>query len=33
MLLKLELKTAFVYGAFSAPMCILMWMYLPETKG
>lgn len=33
MLLALSLKTGFVYGAFSVPVCILMWIYLPETKG
>ncbi|KAN0102857.1 MFS general substrate transporter [Hyaloscypha variabilis] len=33
MLLALSLKTGFVYGAFSIPICILMWLYLPETKG
>ncbi|KAH8881094.1 MFS general substrate transporter [Thozetella sp. PMI_491] len=32
MLLALDLKTGFVYGAFSIPICILMWLYLPETK-
>ncbi|KAI5458760.1 hypothetical protein BGZ63DRAFT_432233 [Mariannaea sp. PMI_226] len=33
MLLSLNVKTGFVYGAFSVPMCILLWFYLPETKG
>lgn len=33
MLLALNLRAAFVYGALSVPMCILMWLYLPETKG
>jgi hypothetical protein len=33
MLLNLSLKTAFVYGAFSLPVCIGMWLYVPETKG
>lgn len=33
MLLALSLRAAFVYGALSVPMCILMWLYLPETKG
>lgn len=33
MLLALGLKSGFVYGAFSVPICALMWMYLPETKG
>ncbi|KAH7356508.1 general substrate transporter [Rhexocercosporidium sp. MPI-PUGE-AT-0058] len=33
MLLSLSLKTGFVYGAFSIPVCIIMWLYLPETKG
>lgn len=33
MLLALNLRAAFVYGALSVPMCILMWLYVPETKG
>jgi len=33
MLLALDLRTAFVYGAFSVPICVLMWLYLPETAG
>ncbi|BEJ17722.1 hypothetical protein CspHIS471_0611230 [Cutaneotrichosporon sp. HIS471] len=33
MLLALNLRAAFVYGALSVPMCVLMWLYLPETKG
>jgi len=33
MLLALSLKTGFVYAAFSVPICILLWLYLPETKG
>lgn len=33
MLLALGLRTAFVYGAVSVPTCILMWLYIPETKG
>lgn len=33
LLLHLSVKAGFVYGAFSVPMCILMWLYLPETKG
>jgi len=33
MLLALNVKAAFVYGAFSVPLCVLMWLYLPETKG
>ena len=33
MLLALTVKAGFVYGAFSVPICILMWVYLPETKG
>ncbi|KIN08770.1 hypothetical protein OIDMADRAFT_48613 [Oidiodendron maius Zn] len=33
MLLALSVKAGFVYGAFSVPICILMWLYLPETKG
>ncbi|RAO72321.1 uncharacterized protein BHQ10_008333 [Talaromyces amestolkiae] len=32
MLLALSLKTGFVYGAFSVPICVLMWLYLPETR-
>lgn len=33
LLLNLSLRAGFVYGAFSVPMCVLMWLYLPETKG
>lgn len=33
MLLSLGVRAGFVYGAFSVPICILMWLYLPETKG
>lgn len=33
MLLALDLRTAFVYGALSVPICILMWLYVPETAG
>jgi MFS transporter, SP family, general alpha glucoside:H+ symporter len=33
MLLALDLKTGFVYGAFSIPICIIFWFFLPETKG
>lgn len=33
MLLNLSLRTAFVYGAFSIPICVAMWLYVPETKG
>lgn len=33
MLLALNVKAGFVYGAFSVPICIFMWLYLPETKG
>lgn len=33
MLLALSLKTGFVYAALSVPTCILMWLYIPETKG
>lgn len=32
MLLHLGLRSGFVYGSLSVPMCILMWLYLPETK-
>ncbi|KIX09569.1 uncharacterized protein Z518_00649 [Rhinocladiella mackenziei CBS 650.93] len=32
MLLALSLKAGFVFGAFSVPICILMWLYLPESK-
>lgn len=33
MLLNLNLRAGFVYGALSIPMCALTWMYIPETKG
>ncbi|KAJ6007397.1 hypothetical protein N7540_011373 [Penicillium herquei] len=33
MLLALNLKSGFVFGAFLVPVCILMWLYIPETKG
>jgi len=33
MLVKLNLRTTFVFGAFSVPICICMWIFLPETKG
>jgi SP family general alpha glucoside:H+ symporter-like MFS transporter len=33
MLLNLDLATGFVYGAFSLPICICMWLFIPETKG
>jgi SP family general alpha glucoside:H+ symporter-like MFS transporter len=33
MLLNLSLMTGFVYGAFSLPICICMWLFIPETKG
>ncbi|KAF7185486.1 General alpha-glucoside permease, partial [Pseudocercospora fuligena] len=33
MLLHLSLRAAFVYFAFSVPICIIMWLYVPETKG
>ncbi|OIW26886.1 MFS general substrate transporter [Coniochaeta ligniaria NRRL 30616] len=33
MLLALSVKSGFVYGAFSVPICVLMWLYVPETKG
>jgi len=33
MLLNLSLMTGFVYGACSLPICICMWLYIPETKG
>lgn len=32
MLLALSVKAGFVYGAFSVPICIFFWFYLPETK-
>lgn len=32
MLLALSVKAGFVYGAFSVPICVLMWLYLPETR-
>lgn len=31
LLLNLSLRAGFVYGAFSVPMCIIMWLYIPET--
>ncbi|KAH8677975.1 general substrate transporter [Xylariales sp. PMI_506] len=33
MLLALSIKSGFVFGALSVPICILMWLYIPETKG
>ncbi|KAJ6785288.1 hypothetical protein PWT90_01088 [Aphanocladium album] len=33
MLLSLGVRAGFVFGAFSVPICILMWLYIPETKG
>lgn len=33
MLLALNIKACFIYGALSVPCCILMWLYVPETKG
>lgn len=33
MLLALDVRTAFIYGAFSVPTCICMWLFIPETKG
>ncbi|PCH03909.1 Major facilitator superfamily domain, general substrate transporter [Penicillium occitanis (nom. inval.)] len=33
MLLKLNLRSGFVFGALSVVICILMWLYVPETKG
>lgn len=33
MLLALGLRSGFVYAALSVPMCVLMWLYVPETKG
>ncbi|KXS93736.1 hypothetical protein AC578_994 [Pseudocercospora eumusae] len=33
MLLHMSLRAAFVYFAFSVPICIIMWLYVPETKG
>ncbi|KAL1404926.1 hypothetical protein Q8F55_008538 [Vanrija albida] len=33
MLLQMSLRAGFVFGAFSVPICVLMWLYLPETKG
>jgi len=32
MLLAMSVKAAFVFAAFSVPICVLMWLYLPETK-
>lgn len=33
MLLALSLKSGFIYAALSLPVCIYLWLYLPETKG
>jgi SP family general alpha glucoside:H+ symporter-like MFS transporter len=33
MLLSLNIKAAFVFAAFSVPITILMWLYVPETNG
>ncbi|CAH0004304.1 unnamed protein product [Clonostachys byssicola] len=33
MLLALNIKACFIFGALSVPCCILMWLYVPETKG
>ncbi|KAL1893354.1 hypothetical protein Sste5346_006532 [Sporothrix stenoceras] len=33
MLLKMGVRSGFVFGAFSVPICILMWLMVPETKG
>jgi len=33
MLLALSVKAGFVYGTSSVPICILMWLHLPEMKG
>ncbi|CAK7205109.1 hypothetical protein SEUCBS139899_007874 [Sporothrix eucalyptigena] len=33
MLLKMGVKSGFVFGAFSVPICIAMWLMVPETKG
>ncbi|KAK8147894.1 hypothetical protein G3M48_000772 [Beauveria asiatica] len=32
MLLSLGVRAGLVFGAFSIPVCICMWLYLPETK-
>ncbi|KAM0229889.1 hypothetical protein ACHAPO_009611 [Fusarium lateritium] len=33
LLLKLNIKACFVFAAFSVPVCVFMWLYVPETKG
>ncbi|ERS95286.1 hypothetical protein HMPREF1624_08164 [Sporothrix schenckii ATCC 58251] len=33
MLLAMGVKSGFVFGAFSVPICIIMWLTVPETKG
>jgi MFS transporter, SP family, general alpha glucoside:H+ symporter len=33
MLLALNLRAGFVYGAFSVPVTVLFWLLVPETKG
>lgn len=33
MLLKLNLKSGFVFFATATPIAALLWIYLPETKG
>lgn len=33
MLLSLSIRSGFVFGAFSVPICVAMWWWLPETKG
>ena len=33
MLVHMNLRTAFVFGAFSVPISVCLWCFLPETKG
>ena len=33
MLLSLNIRAVFIFAAFSVPINILMWLYIPETKG
>ncbi|ORX37529.1 general substrate transporter [Kockovaella imperatae] len=32
LLLALNVRAGFVYGAFSVPCCIVMWFFIPETR-
>ena len=33
MLVHLNLRAGFIFGATSSPICIFFWFFLPETKG